>query len=51
MYLVSILGANARKSVPGAGIIRDENKIFDPGGGAGGARITERAATEVRREG
>ena len=51
MYSVSILGANARKSVPGAGIIRDENKIFDPGGGAGGARITERAATEVRREG
>ena len=49
MYSVSILGANARKSVPGA-VIRDENKIFDPGGGAGGARITERAATEVRRE-
>jgi hypothetical protein len=34
LYLVSILGANARKSVPGAGIIRDENKIFDPGGSA-----------------
>jgi hypothetical protein len=51
MYSVSILGANVHTSVPGAGIIRDENKIFDPGGGAEGARIIERAAKEVRREG
>ena len=40
MYSVSVLGANAHTSVPGAGIIRDENKIFDPGG----LRTEERVA-------